>query len=103
MIQLLGWILLWGIPILLIWSIVLSIIRFVKEPKLDHFLERILLFIGLIYSYIVNSLAAWFGLISFIMGILGYLDGTIIGPTMLTIWSIFNVLFFPSIQYAGMN
>mgnify|MGYP006058509527 CR=1 FL=1 len=94
MIQLLGWILLWGIPILLIWSIVLSIIRFVKEPKLDHFLERILLFIGLIYSYIVNSLAAWFGLISFIMGILGYLDGTIIGPTLCLLLGVFLMYYF---------
>lgn len=94
MIQLLGWILLWGIPILLVWSIVLSMIRFVKEPKSNHFLERILIFIGLIYSYTVNSLAAWFGLISIIMGLFGYIDGTIIGPTICLLFGAFLMYYF---------
>lgn len=94
MIQLLGWILLWGIPALLVWSIVLSIFRLVKEPKSDRFLERVLIFIGLIYTNTVNSLAAWFGLISFIMGILGYLDGTIIGPTICLLFGAFLMYYF---------
>lgn len=58
MIALFGWIFLWGIPALLLWSVVLSIIRMVKEPEKRQFLGRTLTFIGAIYSYTVGSLAS---------------------------------------------
>lgn len=96
MVQLFGWILLWGIPALLVWSIVLSIICVVKEPKSDQFLGRTLTFIGAIYSYTVSSLASWFGLICLIFGIFGYTEGSVFGPTMFTLFGAFMVYnFFP--------
>lgn len=96
MVQLFGLILIWGIPALLVWSIVLSIIRTAKEPRTGQFLERTLNFIGAIYSYTVSSLASWFGLICLVFGIVGYIEGGIFGPTMFTLFGAFLVYnFFP--------
>ena len=94
MVELFGWIFLWGIPALLLWSVVLSIIRMLKEPQAGQFLGRTLTFIGAIYSYTVGSLASWFGLICLVFGIVGYTEGAIFGPTMFILFGAFLVYNF---------
>jgi hypothetical protein len=96
MAQLFGLILIWGIPALLVWSIILSIILVAKEPRSDQFLGRTLTFIGSIYSYTVESLAAWFGLICLIFGIGGFIEGHIFGPLFIILFGAYLVYnFFP--------
>lgn len=96
MAKLFGLIFLWGIPALLVWSIVLSIIRIVKEPKSGQFLGRTLTFIGAIYSYTVSSFASWIGLICIIFGIAGFMEDAIFGPILFILFGAFMVYnFFP--------
>lgn len=96
MVELFGLILLWGIPALLLWSVVLSIIHIAKEPISGQFLGRTLTFIGAIYSYTVSSLASWFGIICIILGIVGFTEDAIFGPIMFILFGAFMVYnFFP--------
>jgi hypothetical protein len=96
MVKLFGLIFLWGIPALLLWSVVLSIMRIVKEPISGQFLGRTLTFIGAIYSYTISSLASWFGLICIIFGIVGFTEDAIFGPIMFILFGAFLVYnFFP--------
>lgn len=96
MVKLFGLIFLWGIPGLLLWSVVLSIIRVIKEPVSGQFLGRTLTFIGAIYSYTVSSFASWFGLICIIFGIAGFAEDAIFGPIVFILFGAFMVYnFFP--------
>lgn len=96
MVQLFGLILIWGIPALLVWSLVLSMIHVAKEPESGQFLGRTLTFIGALYSYGAGSLASWFGLICIIFGIVGYTEGGFFGSTMFLLFGAFLVYnFFP--------
>ncbi|MBP2242964.1 hypothetical protein J2Z40_003546 [Cytobacillus eiseniae] len=96
MAKLFGLIFLWGIPALLIWSVVLSIIRIVKEPISGQFLGRTLMFIGSIYFYTVSSFASWVGLICIIFGIAGFTEDAIFGPILFILFGVFMVYhFFP--------
>ncbi|QED46932.1 hypothetical protein [Cytobacillus dafuensis] len=96
MVELFGLILLWGIPALLLWSVVLSIIHIAKEPRSGQFLGRTLTFIGAVYSYTVSSLASWFGLICISFGIAGFTEDAIFGPIMFILFGAFMVYhFFP--------
>ncbi|SSS88297.1 Uncharacterised protein [Acinetobacter baumannii] len=74
MVELFGLILLWGIPALLLWSVVLSIIHIAKEPISGQFLGRTLTFIGAI----------------------GFTEDAIFGPIMFILFGAFMVYnFFP--------
>ena len=96
MIDLFGVVFLWGIPVLLMWSIILSILHTVKYSESGQFLGRIVTFIGAIYTYFVGSFAAWFGLICIFFGLIGFTEGAIIWSLLCLSFGVFMVYqFFP--------
>lgn len=99
MVDLFGLILIWGIPALFLWSIILSIIHVVKDQEANHFLERIVMFIAGIYTYGIHSLAAWFGLICILFGIAGFTEGGFFASILFLAFGIYMVYnFFPRIN-----
>ncbi|MEW9111548.1 hypothetical protein [Cytobacillus gottheilii] len=88
--------LIWGIPVLLVWSFILSIRHMLREPKGEQFLGRTLTFIGSIISYTIHSLAAWFGIICIIFGITAFTVGGLITPILFILFGGFLVRnYFP--------
>lgn len=94
--SLFGLVLIWGIPALLLWSVVLSMIRAIRDPEPRGFFLRILAFFAHIYEYTVNSFMAWFGLMIIMFGIVGLIEGYFWIPIMLLLFGPFMVYgFFP--------
>ncbi|MCM3708397.1 MULTISPECIES: hypothetical protein [Cytobacillus] len=58
-----------GIPLLLLWSFILTLIKVKREGSRGQFLGRTLTFIGGIYYYTISSFIAWFVLIVIAFGI----------------------------------
>lgn len=94
MIDLLGVVLLWGIPVLLVWSIILSIIHLLKSKKQERFIGRILTFISAIYTYFLASFAAWFGFIWILIGLYGFTEKEFFLPILVLSFGVFLVVYF---------
>lgn len=62
--EMFGFIFLLGIPLLLLWSLILTLVEVKRADSEGQFLGRTLTFIGGIYHYAISSFAAWIGLIA---------------------------------------
>lgn len=69
---------LWGIPLLFLWSFVLTIIQTKKAGKEGLFMGA-LTFISGIYTYTLLSFLAWFGLICLAFACAALVEGSIFG------------------------
>lgn len=78
-----GFIFLWGIPLLLLWSFILTLVEVKRAGSEGQFLGRTLTFIGGIYHYTISSFAAWIGLIAIAFGIAALVEGSILGALFL--------------------
>ncbi|MEK4522488.1 hypothetical protein MKX96_12770 [Psychrobacillus sp. FSL W7-1493] len=92
----LGVVLLWGIPVLLIWSVLMSVIHMIKYKKKKRFIGRLLTFINAIYTYFLASFAAWFGLIWILVGLYGFTEKEFFLPFLVLAFGVLLVVcFFP--------
>lgn len=72
-----GTMLVYGVPILLAWSTILTIIHMIKAKKEENE-SMIGTFIGCVYSYTISSFMAWLGIISILFAIYGIFTFNII-------------------------
>ena len=94
-----GFIFLWGIPLLLLWSFILTLVEVKRAGSEGQFLGRTLTFIGGIYHYTISSFAAWIGLIAIAFGIAALVKGPIFGALFFGLFGAFMVYnFFPRLN-----
>ncbi|MGD6902531.1 hypothetical protein [Bacillus infantis] len=79
-----GWIFLWGLPALLLWSTVLAAIHAKRAGSEGRFLGRTLTFISAIYEYTINSFLTWLSLIFLVFGFFAIKEGSIWGFLFMT-------------------
>ncbi|CAM3749692.1 hypothetical protein D1970_17130 [Mesobacillus zeae] len=96
MVGIFGLIFSWGIPALLLWSVILSIRHMAKEPLSGGFIGRTITFFVSIYSYTLSSLASWLGLITILMGFAGFTEGAFFFSILFILFGGFLVYnYFP--------
>lgn len=74
-----GWIFLWGLPALLLWSTLLAAIHAKRAGSEGQFLGRTLTFISAIYEYTINSFLTWLSIIFLVFGFFALIEGSILG------------------------
>lgn len=67
--KLFGYLLVGGLPLLLLWSFILTMIHVKKAGEKKEFLGRTFTFLGWMYEYTLSSFAAWFGVITLLFSI----------------------------------
>jgi hypothetical protein len=82
--SLFGWIFLWGLPALLLWSTVLAAIQAKRAGNEGQILGKTLTFISAIYDYTINSFLTWLSLIFLVFVFFAIAEGSILGFLFMT-------------------
>lgn len=97
--SLFGWIFLWGLPALLLWSTVLAAIKAKRAGNEGQFLGKTLTFISAIYDYTINSFLTWLSIIFLVFGFFAIMEGSIWGFLFMTrIGGLMLYLCFPRLK-----